>query len=225
MVKIKICGITSEDEINYLNLLKPDYVGFVFAQSKRKINKDKAEKLCSKLISNIKKAGVFRNQTIEEIVDILNTVNLDVIQLHGKEDIDFIRCLREKTNDHIEIWKTVSIENINEIEKYSKEEYEDNAKNITAKKLIDKFLIDGQNPGSGKAYPLDPLNKYLNNNINHVDFFLAGGITPENVRNKVLEIKPFGIDVSSGVEITDERGQRKKSLDKMIKLIKEVEDI
>ena len=225
MVKVKICGITSEEEINYLNSVKPAYAGFVFAQSKRKINKDKAQKLCSNLLPNIKKVGVFRNQSIEEILEILNKVKLDVIQLHGIENIDFIRKMREKTDDSIEIWKAVSIDSIDKIKTYSREKWSYNHTDLTYKKLIDKYLIDGQNPGSGKSYSLDTLKKYLNKKSDCVDFFLAGGITPENVKKKVLEIKPYGIDVSSGVEDIDEKGQRKKSVDKIKKLMKEIKSI
>lgn len=215
MVKIKICGITNMDEIDYINKLKPDYVGFVFAESTRKISKEKALKLCSKLAKTIKSVGVFRNQTISEIVDILNTVNLDIIQLHGNEDTYYIRKLRQIINSDIEIWKAVSTTNIENLKKLKDEMYE--YKN-NKKRIIDKYLVDGVNPGSGQDYSLSNLYCIPK----EVEFFLAGGITPNNVKDKINMINPFGIDVSSGVECIDEYGKRKKSYEKIKALIENI---
>lgn len=213
MVKVKICGITDEKEIDFLNELKPDYIGFVFAESKRKVSKEKAEILCSKLCKNIKAVGVFKNQDIFEISDILNKVNLDIIQLHGKEDINYIKKLRNLIKDDIEIWKAVSNDEIENITVLKKQSYscEYNSKKLINKKLIDKYLIDGANPGSGQEYSLNNMS-YIPDDI---DYFLAGGITPENVLNKINEVNPFGIDVSSGVEYIDKQGLSKKSYEKI----------
>ena len=82
MIQIKICGITNKKEIEYLNILKPEYIGFVFTKSKRQVNGEKANELCLNLDNNIKKVGVFRNNSIDYILDILGKVSLDVIQLH-----------------------------------------------------------------------------------------------------------------------------------------------
>lgn len=194
MVKVKICGITQENEIDFLNELKPDYVGFVFAESKRKIDKVKASRLKSKLFKDIKTVGVFRNNSIDEINDIINQVNLDIIQLHGKENISYINTLRNIVKEKIEIWKAVTIneiESIFDLENHLYSYKADNEK-IISKKLIDKYLIDGANPGSGKDYSLSKLYKISD----QIKFFLAGGITPENVLDKINKIHPFGIDVS-----------------------------
>lgn len=220
MVKIKICGITNENEIDYLNELKPDYAGFVFAESKRKIDKDKAAILSSRLNDYINTVGVFRNQTISEITDILNKVSLNVIQLHGEEDIEYIRSLRNKINEInkvIEIWKAVSIDDIDKIKKFNNEiyEYKDNNNKLIMRKLIDKYLIDGVNPGSGQEYSLNTLD-YI---PEEAKFFLAGGINPNNIKEKINAVHPFGIDVSSGVEYIDEHGLRKKSYEKIKLLI------
>ena len=71
MIQIKICGITNKEEIEYLNILKPEYIGFVFAKSKRQVTGEKANELCLNLDNNIKRVGVFRNNSIDEILDIL----------------------------------------------------------------------------------------------------------------------------------------------------------
>ena len=91
MIQVKICGITNKKEIEYLNILKPEYIGFVFVLSKRQVTWEKANELCLNLNSNIKKVGVFKDNSINEILDTLGKVSLDVIQLHGKEDEEFIK--------------------------------------------------------------------------------------------------------------------------------------
>ena len=217
MVKIKICGITDKDEVDFLNKLKPDYAGFVFAESKRKVNKEQAVRLCSILSCSIKTVGVFRNQTISEITDVLNDVNLNVIQLHGNEDVNYIKELRNKANKSIEIWKAVSIDNIEIIQEFYYEvyEYKGNKNELIKEKLINKYLIDGSDPGSGKEYSLHKLE----NMSNKIEFFLAGGVTPDNIKEKINIVHPFGVDVSSGVEYINEQGLRKKSYDKIKLLI------
>lgn len=221
MVKVKICGITNEEEIDCLNELQPDYAGFVFAESRRKIDIEKAEKLCSMLSRNIKSVGVFRNQGISEIIEILNKINLDAIQLHGNEDIEFIKNLKNGIDEKIEIWKAVSIYEIENINRLVNQvyEYKDSTNEIRKEILIDKYLIDGMNPGSGQEYSLKRLNDLILSRTQEFKFFLAGGITPDNVLDKIIEVNPFGIDVSSGVEYVDNHGLKRKSYEKIKTLI------
>lgn len=222
MVKVKICGITHEDEIDYLNEFKPDYAGFVFAESKRNINIEKAEKLCLKLTETIKSVGVFRNQSIDEIINVSNKVKLNVIQLHGNEDIKYIKTLKNSILSDIEIWKAISINEIENINRLINEKYEyiDITRKCQKRNLIDKYLIDGLNPGSGQEYCLKKLTEHINSMPQEFNFFLAGGINPDNVCYKLNAVHPFGIDVSSGVEYVDENGVRKKSYEKIKLLIK-----
>ncbi|HCW53135.1 MAG TPA: phosphoribosylanthranilate isomerase, partial [Clostridium sp.] len=93
MVKIKICGITNEEEIDYLNELKPDYTGFVFAESKRKITPKRAEEIIQELPANVLKIGVFVNESVEVIQKITENCGLTHVQLHGGEDNYQIRRL------------------------------------------------------------------------------------------------------------------------------------
>ncbi|NSA19597.1 phosphoribosylanthranilate isomerase [Clostridium saccharobutylicum] len=118
MIKIKICGITNKKEIEYVNILKPDYIGLVFTQSKRKVNNEMAVGLLNELNSDIKSVGVFRDNSIKEILKVISEVRLDIIQLHGKEDLAFIRELRKNLKQEVKIWKALSITNNDEIEKY-----------------------------------------------------------------------------------------------------------
>lgn len=224
MIKVKICGITNIREIEYLNILKPEYIGFIFTRSKRQISGEDVNELCLNLNKEIKKVGVFRNNSLEDILAVLNKVELDVIQLHGSEDEKFIISLRNSINKSIEIWKAVSIKDGEILKNY----IASNKVNDKGDKLINNILIDGENPGSGETFSLKNIGEYFKDNgeiingenpLNQYNFFLAGGITEENVLDRIAEANPIGVDVSSGVEIIDENGIRTKSFEKMKSLI------
>lgn len=226
MIQVKICGITNKNEIEYLNILKPEYIGFVFTKSKRQVTSREAKKLCGNLSNEIKTVGVFKDNTIEEILDVLNAIHLNAIQLHGKEDETFITELKNNIGVGTNIWKALSISDTDNIKRFIK--YKDI-------KLINNVLIDGDNPGSGEIYSLDSIGRLFdencmveqkNNCINRrYNFFLAGGITPENVVERIINANSIGVDVSSGVESMDEKGIRTKSFEKMKKLIDNVRKI
>jgi len=202
---IKICGITNLEEVKSLNTLKPEFIGFLFAESKRKVTGLEARILFDDLDKDIKAIGVFRNNSKEFILEVLKEVPLYGIQLHGDEDEEFILDLKGRVN--CEIWKAVSVK--------SKEDME-NALNYPVETLV----LDGSNPGSGEIFPW----KYLNNTKFTKRVFLAGGINEENVLDGIDKVKPHGVDLSSGVEIITEEGIRTKSKDKMEKLIDKVRE-
>ena len=232
MIQIKICGITNEKEIEYLNILKPEYVGFVFTKSKRQVTGEKVNELCLNLNNNIKKVGVFKDNSIDEILDTLGKVSLDVIQLHGKEDEGFINELKKHMNKSIEIWKAISIKDIGSVEIYIKSNKQLASNENQGDNLIDNFLIDGDNPGSGETFSLENISEYFSKAFNgeklencivdQYNFFLAGGITCENIIERIVKANPIGVDVSSGVEIIAENGNRMKSFDMMKSLIDKV---
>ena len=205
-MQIKICGITLPQEIEELNILKPDYIGFVFAESKRKIDGFKAQALISKLDKSIKTVGVFRKNSLEDILDVIKIADIDVIQLHGDEDNDFIERLRQKTDK--EIWKAVSITTKDDIIKA--ESYK-----------VDTLLLDGGNPGSGETFAWQLINELPKDKR----IFLAGGINENNVLQGIERVSPYGIDVSSGVETITEDGIRNKDKVKMERLIKMVRQV
>jgi len=232
MIQIKICGITNKEEIEYLNILKPEYIGFVFTKSKREVTGEKVKELCLNLDDNIKKVGVFKDNSIDEILDVLGKVDLDVIQLHGKEDEEFINSLKRSMNKSMEIWKAISIKDIESMKKYIVNNKQLAFNEKSRDNLIDNFLIDGDNPGSGEAFSLENISEYFGKDYEtgNVDdfifkqsnFFLAGGISAENVIERIAKANPSGVDVSSGVEIVDENGNRTKSFEKMKRLIDNV---
>lgn len=197
-MKVKICGIRKIEEIEYVNILKPDYIGFVFAESKRKISKEEARVLIGKLDKSIKSVGVFRNNSVEEILQVLDKVDLDVVQLHGEEDEKFIKKIKSSCKKDIHIWKAVSIGKKGEVVSPYIEE-------------VNAIVLDGIDPGSGECFPWDKFNKKeFNENV-----FLAGGIKEENILKAIDIIKPKGIDISSGVEVINEKGERMKSFEKI----------
>lgn len=123
-MKVKICGIKSVDDVMYCNELLPDYIGFVFAPSKRKIDINKALELKKIVNPKIKVVGVFLNNDINEVIDICNKKIIDLIQLHGNEDDNYLKELKEKTGLKI-------------IKAYNDSVY------------ADYILYDSNNPGSG----------------------------------------------------------------------------
>lgn len=194
MTKIKICGLRRDADIEYVNEFLPDYAGFVFAKkSKRYVTPEQAKELIAKLDKKIKSVGIFVNRPIEEVNKIADFCGLDVIQLHGDETTE--ECKKaEKT-----VWKALSVKD-KEIEEELKE----------FKDCVELFVLDNGPGGTGEKFDWE-IVKGLSSKYK---IFLAGGITPENIKEAEEEVKPYGIDVSSGVE-TD----GVKDRDKIAKLI------
>lgn len=204
-MKVKFCGLTSLCEIKDVNKVKPDYVGFVFTESKRRVSIEEAKILKDNLNKKIKVVGVFRNNSIEEILRAYKLLNLDVIQLHGNEKEEFIKEVRRCISNDIEIWKGINVENANILENYKKLD-------------VEAFILDGNLPGSGIKFSWEPLKR---EGIK-AKLFLAGGITEKNIIQGINIIKPDGIDISSGIEEINDRGQRLKSLKKMENIMRKV---
>ena len=178
--KIKICGLTRLEDIEAANALLPDYIGFVFwERSKRNVTKEQAKELKSRLDSRIKAVGVFVDAEIDFIADLVSCGIIDVAQLHGSEDEDYISQLRERLGG-AEIIKAF---NINKIESFDEAE----------KSSADHIMIDS-GKGSGITFDWSKLERLKR------PYFLAGGLSTENISEVLASIKPFAVDVSSGVE-------------------------
>lgn len=178
MTKIKICGIRRPEDMEYVNELKPEYVGFVFAASKRRVHKDQVFNLIKNLSEDIKKVGVFVDEDPIKVLEIAKELKLEVLQFHGHENQEYINQFKG-----YEIWKALKI---NSLESTSE------MKNYTCK----KFLLDNSIAGSGESFKWEFVKDKIDGNL----IMLAGGLTPENVKQGILQLKPFGVDVSSGVE-------------------------
>ena len=103
MAKIKICGLKRLDDIEIVNKYKPDYIGFVFADSKRKVTSDLACKMKKNLDSSIKSVGVFVDEDIDVIIKLYDEGIIDIAQLHGLENEEYIKKLKQKSNYKLEI--------------------------------------------------------------------------------------------------------------------------
>lgn len=179
MTKIKFCGLKRTEDIKYANELKPDFIGFVFApKSKRFVDADTAKELKNLLDSNIKAVGVFVDEDINAVAKLLKDGIIDIAQLHGSEDDEYIKRLRTLCDKPI--IKAFMIESPDDIKK---------ANESTA----DYVLLDS-GKGSGETFDWD-LIKEVNR-----PYFLAGGLTQDNVENAVKALHPFAVDVSSGIE-------------------------
>lgn len=195
---IKICGLKCENDILYANKLKPDYVGFVFAKSKRQIDKYLAKDLINKLDRNIKTVGVFLNDPAGTVKEIAEFCKLDIIQLHGDESSNYCSLLDK------EVWKAFRVktkESLNNLEHYNTHGY-----------LLDTY-IKGVYGGTGEAF-----NWTLASKVSKEKFIiLAGGLSHMNIDKAINIINPAVVDVSSGVETNDH-----KDFDKMKKFIEKV---
>ena len=177
-VKVKFCGLFRDEDIGYVNELNPDYIGFVFAKSKRQVTVEKASYLKGKLNSNIKVVGVFVNEDNEKIINLLSEGIIDIAQLHGDEKEEDIKIIKEKSKK--EVIKAIKVSCPKDIE-------------IWKNSCADYLLLDnGQ--GTGKTFNW--------NNIKNLNrpFFLAGGLAISNIREAIEKISPMAIDISSGIE-------------------------
>lgn len=222
--KVKMCGISKVETIPSIVEAKPDYMGLVFAPSKRQVTVEQAKTLveelhkqyadryntdvaqcndntvhdgtvASKALENvqiveenidsdaIKTVGVFVNETLDNLVTIATEVNLDVVQLHGDEDEAFIQSLKERTN--VEVWKAVQIRSAADAETWI-----DSSADML---LFDAYHKD-ERGGTGEVFDWSCLDEFER------PFMLAGGIDSTNVARAIRTVRPYGIDISSGIE-------------------------
>lgn len=198
-MKVKMCGLRRTEDVSYANEVNPDYIGFIFANTWRKVSIDTAAKLRKILNPEIKAVGVFVNESLEVMIQTAKEVPLDVIQLHGDETEEVIQALRK--NLKIEIWKAARVQNSEDIENVQK-------------LSVDKILLDSFSKeaygGTGKVMDISLVEQACIKK----PFFIAGGLTIENTGNIIDRIKPFGIDISSGIET-----KKKKDFNKMKKIM------
>ncbi|MGI1689793.1 phosphoribosylanthranilate isomerase [Thermoanaerobacter uzonensis] len=182
MVKVKICGLRRKEDIEYANELKPDYVGFVFAKSKRQLEVEQALYLIRLLDKEIKTVGVFVNEPVENALKIAQTLNLDVLQFHGDETQDYIDNFKNFT-----VWKAIRIKDKEDLEK---------TKEFRVNSFVFDTLTKNEYGGTGKTFNWEVLKGIELN----VPIILAGGLNENNVEEAIKIVNPYAVDVSSGVE-------------------------
>ena len=217
--KVKMCGISKVETIPAIVDAKPDYMGLVFAPSKRQVTVDQAKILVEELHrgyakkygsdtehdknGTIKTVGVFVNETVENLVTIANEANLDAVQLHGDEDEAFIQSLKERTN--VEVWKAVQIRSAADVEKWI-----DSSADML---LFDAYHKD-ERGGTGEVFDWSSLDAFER------PFMLAGGIDSTNVARAIRTVRPYGIDISSGIETNGVKDDEKiKAFTKIVNSI------
>lgn len=183
MTKIKICGLTREVDIALVNEALPDYIGFVFAKSRRQVTEDVAMGLKKKLTSGIQVVGVFVNEDPQKIIRLCKSDTIDIIQLHGDEGEEMINELRAAVPNPI--IKAVRVRSEIDILE---------AENLPCDYLLLDAYKEDQYGGSGECFDWSVISRIRK------PFFLAGGIHSENVTKAIQLTKPYCIDVSSGVE-------------------------
>lgn len=179
MTNIKLCGLRRPDDIRYANMLLPEYVGFVFAKkSSRYVSAEEAALLRKQLDQGIIPVGVFVDEEPKAIADLLSRDIIAVAQLHGQESEKDILKLQEKTG--CPVIKAFCIGSSEDIE--------------AANESPADFVLLDSGKGSGKTFDWELLKGMRR------PYFLAGGLTPENVRDVVDRWQPFGVDASSSLE-------------------------
>ena len=195
MTKIKFCGLRTLDDIYYANELAPEYVGFVFApKSKRYVTPAQAEQLRNALSKKICAVGVFVNENPAQVAALLNNGIIDAAQLHGNEEDAYINNLRGLSNKPI--IKAFQIHCALRITNYA---------------LLSDFILIDAGAGDGKTFDWS-----LIKNLRR-EYFLAGGLNPDNVGDAIKLLNPFAVDVSSGIETYG-----RKDFDKMAAFAKAV---
>ncbi len=183
MSKIKICGLKRPEDIKMVNDYEPDYGGFVFAGTKRRIDFDTAKELRSLMDPNIQAVGVFVNEKIDFIESLCQENIIQLVQLHGDEGEDYIQELKKRVS--APLIKAIRVKSAGQV--------------LEAEKLPVDFLlldayVEGAYGGSGVTF-----DKTLIPELEK-PYFLAGGLTAENVLERMEGLSPYGVDVSSGVE-------------------------
>ncbi len=207
--KIKVCGLRRIEDVSYVNAYKPDYIGFILAEGfRRQITPEQAEDLAGYLDPQIQRVGVFVNQTVAFVSELLDRGIIQWAQLHGEEDEEYIQSLREACRGkgcHCGIIKAVKVrtaEDIRRAREYSSDYL-----------LLDAWSAKGAG-GNGETFDWSLICEV------HKPFFLAGGLGPDNVSEAIRTVHPYGVDASSSLE-TDGY----KDSDKIKQFITAVRDI
>ena len=196
-MKVKMCGLYRPEDIDYANEVQPDYVGFVFyPKSHRVVTKEQAAEYRKKLSPGIRTVGVFVNEDPKTIIELLEEGILDVAQLHGdetEEDIQYLQAVCGKP-----VIKAVKVR-----DRYDVEAWLDSSAD---------YLLFDNGMGTGQAFDwsvLDGIDR---------EFFLAGGLQSENLTEAMEVVRPYALDISSGIE-----SNRKKDQEKMRRIMELVE--
>ncbi len=213
-MKVKICGITNIEDAELAVQLGADYLGFIFTPSPRQVSPGDVfailEELSKKNLGDaVEAVGVFVNERKEFIEKVIRHTGIDLVQLHGDEDV-------QTANSYSFPWyKALRIVSREDVDR----QIRPGNRSWSCSRLLIDTRVEGMYGGTGKTIALD-VARYAREKVKNAgkEFFLAGGITPDNVHRLLAKIEPDGIDVSSGIE--ERKG--KKSNKKMVQLFAEI---
>lgn len=174
MTKIKICGLSTVEAVETAVLAGADYIGFVFAESKRQVSLEQAKELAKRVTGKTKIIGVFVSPSLEDLEQAIGQVPLDMVQIHGTFDEALIPMIS------VPVIRAIQLS--------------DQEAQVTSQ--ADYLLFDAPVAGSGQTFDWD----LLKDQKIQQDFFIAGGLTVDNVRQARETFQPYALDVSSGVE-------------------------
>ena len=178
MTKVKICGLSTVEAVETAVLAGADYIGFVFAASKRQVSLEQAQELAKRVTGKTKIVGVFVSPSLEDLEQAISRVPLDMVQIHGAFDEALMPMIS------VPVIRAIQLS--------------DQEAQVTSQ--ADYLLFDAPVAGSGQTFDWG----LLKDQKIQQDFFIAGGLTEDNVRQARETFQPYAVDVSSGVE-TDGR--------------------
>ncbi len=191
---VKICGVTDAEDALLAAGLGASAVGMIFAASKRRVSNGAAIEIVRRLPPEVLAIGVFRDESKERVVEIANRVGLRAVQLHGSESVEDTQWISDRVPNVI---RALSVDDLG---RYPLKDFRPA-----------RLLVDSPAPGSGSTFDWSKLDKVADNH----HFILAGGLNPNNVRAAIERVRPWGVDVASGVE----RAPGQKDPTKVMKFI------
>ncbi len=183
MTKVKICGLSTKEAVEVAVSAGADYIGFVFAPSKRQVTLEQAAELAEIIPTNVKKVGVFVSPSREELLEAIEKVGLDLVQVHGRVADDLFESLPCASIQAVQVDGNGHVPN----------------------SQADYLLFDAPVAGSGQTFDWEQLDTTELSQ----PFFIAGGLNEDNVARAIQHFSPFAVDVSSGVETDGQKDHEK----------------
>lgn len=193
MVKIKICGLKRPCDIDFVNEGKPDFCGFIInvPKSRRSVRPEEVQRLTGRLHDSIIPVGVFVDSPIETILSLVKDGAIRAVQLHGHEDDNYVNTLRQELNTlYTPIIQAFPVASLQDAQ-------------AAARSRADYILLDNGAGGTGISFDWTLLSGVSR------PFFLAGGLTPDNLTEAVKKVRPYAVDLSSGAETDGAKDKHK----------------
>ena len=183
MTKVKICGLSTASAVETACQTGADYIGFVFAESRRRVSLEQAQKLAALVPPAVQKVGVFVSPSLSELRKAISVANLDLVQIHGDFDEELLTQVGRP------VIRAYQVKG--ELKEFSQQ--------------VDYLLFDAPLAGSGQTFDWQTFDKRQI----HQRFFIAGGLNAGNVREAIQHFAPYAVDVSSGVETDGKKDLQK----------------